>query len=368
MKILFVVPRYHTNMTGWVKALISAGHRVEVHATLRGYTENYDEIKPIVFEDSAISKLLTKIGKNGINSPKSFPPAYKYYKFLKANKPDYIIVRDISRYFSLLAALLAKILGIKTVIYSQALLNEKYSLKRQASFNFINWFFDSKWMTPLEGRSIPKKSDNVPSKMVFVPFAVTEIIFKNEFFYKNETKQILSIGKFVPRKCHLLLLESIKDMLSQGYKLHLTLVGEKSSDLHEIEFQKVVNYIDQYNLNEFVTLKTNIPHNEIGSLYKANDLFVLPAEKEPVGIVVLEAMGYGLPVVCSTSCGAKYYIDDDITGCIFEENSKIDLVKAIKWSYDDKNMKVFVKEGSKKIVSRISTQAFLSEFESKILR
>src|SRR5690606_11661521 len=152
MKILFVVPRYHTNMIGWVKAFVNAGDEVLINTMRQGYTESYDIVKPVVFKESLVATFLTKIfGNGGPNAPRSFPNIFTYFWYLRKEKPDVIIVRDITRWFSFLAAIYARGLGIKVVIYSQMPLYSKYSVKRKRTIDFINIFFGSFWMTPIKG-------------------------------------------------------------------------------------------------------------------------------------------------------------------------------------------------------------------------
>jgi len=331
MKILFVVPRYHTNMIGWIKALKSVGCEVGVDAIIRGQSENYAELSPEIFPLSPLSKMAIKImGEGGANLYRGFPNIFQYYRSLKRRRPDVIIVRDIGRWFCLMAALYAKMQGIKVVIYSQLIMGSQLPEKQFNDVNKATKLFRSFWMTPIRG-DISYKGPS-PEKVVYIPFVVD--LHEREDYEPAGVCRLLEIGKFIERKNHLLLLEALKNLKAEGRTFKLTIVGEISNSAHESYYNKVVNYITDNGLEDDVTIKVNVPHNAMSDIFKASDLFILPATNEPASISVLEAASYGIPVICSTTCGTRCYIRNEETGYIFKDRSVEDLQRALNWFYD----------------------------------
>lgn len=361
MKILFVVPRYHTNMIGWVKAFVNAGDEVLINTMRQGYTESYDIVKPVVFKESLVATFLTKIfGNGGPNAPRSFPNIFTYFWYLRKEKPDVIIVRDITRWFSFLAAIYARGLGIKVVIYSQMPLYSKYSVKRKRTIDFINIFFGSFWMTPIKGNG--KNAANLPNKVVYIPF-VADVVEAAAMIKVNEPVSILMIGKFVDRKNHLELIKVLHDLKVLGYVFHLKVVGENSTPGHNEKLKEIRRYIVNNELENEVTILQNIPNEHMSDLYAESDLFILPASKEPASISVIEAMGYGIPVICADECGTSCYITDNLNGYIFKENDFVGLKICIEKYLNEKDKNAMRLNCRNEAQRLISSENFLNIFK-----
>ena len=83
-------------------------------------------------------------------------------------------------------------------------------------------------------------------------------------------------------------------------------------------------------LNDLVELKQNVPFNQMAGLYASHNIFVLPAVNEPYSISVSEAMGYGLPVICTDTCGTKFNIDNGYNGFVVKSNSLESLTTSLE--------------------------------------
>lgn len=79
-----------------------------------------------------------------------------------------------------------------------------------------------------------------------------------------------------------------------------------------------------------ITFTGFIDNNKLGDIYQAHDVFILPSKSEPWGLVVEEALYWGLPVIVSDKVGSSIDMVKDLhTGCIFQSENIDSLHEAI---------------------------------------
>ncbi|MBL7159848.1 glycosyltransferase [Candidatus Microgenomates bacterium] len=72
------------------------------------------------------------------------------------------------------------------------------------------------------------------------------------------------------------------------------------------------------------------PDEELNGLYAGAKALIFPAQDEEFGIVPVEAMAYGVPVIAYRSGGLKETVVDGVTGIFFDQLSVDALIKAIE--------------------------------------
>jgi len=109
---------------------------------------------------------------------------------------------------------------------------------------------------------------------------------------------IISVGRFRdPRKNVRMLLEAyrrLRHMLASAPRL--ALVGRTGLSPQDTAYAESLGII------EFIDLHTDVDPDKLCALYQSANLFVLSSNEEGLGIVILDAMACGLPVV-TTDCG-----------------------------------------------------------------
>ncbi len=328
MRILFVAPRFHTNQFQMVKTLQENNHDVFFHVASHGATEDHSLLTPIKYDQSRLSLLIEKlIGKGGVNRPNYFPNPIRYWKVFKKLKPHVVIIRDPYKFFSLMAAFFSLFTKAKIIFYTQEELFRFRSRKTKLKHTLTLRFFKAAWMTPKLGDAGQYKQLRY-TYYIPLPIATKPIAATGKEITGAEPK-ILMIGKYhQERKKHLLFINAI-NQLKNKYKFKVTIVGECIREQQLKKFSVIQERVHSLGLADMVELKKNVPFDQMEALYTSHDVFVLPAVSEQYGVSVTEALGYGLPAICTDSCGARYNIRHGENGFVVKSNSLEELIVAL---------------------------------------
>lgn len=114
----------------------------------------------------------------------------------------------------------------------------------------------------------------------------------------------LFVGRFVALKGAHLALHAIAGARRQGLPVELTLVG--GGPQHDA----LVRLAQTLGVGDCVTLRPWCARDELAAIYDEHDLLLFPSMRDSGGMVVLEALAHGLPVVCLKLGGPGVIVDD----------------------------------------------------------
>lgn len=136
------------------------------------------------------------------------------------------------------------------------------------------------------------------------------------FEERQKVHNFLYVGRLIEVK-NLSLLISVFNELPQ---LTLTIIGEGPLKKELKQFAK-----------ENIHFLGSINNSELSRYYVENDVFVLPSNSEPWGLVVEEALNNGTPVIVSSHVGcSESIVEPYSSGIVFENGSKEGLFNAVK--------------------------------------
>ena len=140
-------------------------------------------------------------------------------------------------------------------------------------------------------------------------------------------KQLLFVGTVYQRKGLLYLLEAIGQMSEKERSgIHLDIVGDLSQKKY---YKCLLSLVHLYGLEDIVTFVGRISDEELRSYYSRAYCFVFPSLLEGYGMVLIEAMSYGLPVIAFDNSAIPFTVKNDRNGILVRNKSILDLKKAI---------------------------------------
>ncbi|MDO5837113.1 MAG: glycosyltransferase, partial [Methanobacterium sp.] len=177
-------------------------------------------------------------------------------------------------------------------------------------------------------------------KIDVIPFGVDTDFFRPLDVYKDENIfQILSVGYLIERKGFEYLIRAMPHVLEKHENVQLKIVGSGPLE------SKLKSLIYELDLTGKVEIVKNVSDEKLLMLYNSADLFILPSivdsqgNTEGLGVVLLEAMACGVPVIGSDVGGISDIIEDGKNGVLVEQKIKSKLSSNISLLLSDNELR-----------------------------
>ena len=145
---------------------------------------------------------------------------------------------------------------------------------------------------------------------------------------KPDETILLYVGRFDPLKGLNRLLEAMVHLNNRHHRLRLMIVGGDGKQAPE--YQDLLNYAKIFGIDDRVIFSGRVEQNHLPPYYGSADALVIPSYYESFGLVGLEALACGRPVV-STPVGAmEGIIARDKTGLLIQNSSPQNLARGIE--------------------------------------
>lgn len=159
------------------------------------------------------------------------------------------------------------------------------------------------------------------------------------FYTMEKSKNIFRLGfisNFIEQKGWRVFLQALDLLKSSGKipEFNAIMVGSGPDK------KNIVEEIKNMDLN--VDVIDSLAQHELVHVYNSLSVFVFPTYRESLGLVGLEAMMCGIPVIASAVEGPKGYVQDGFNGLLFEKGNSTDLAKKILEYYALSNAKVSI--------------------------
>ncbi|MEM9266594.1 MAG: MSMEG_0565 family glycosyltransferase [Cyanobacteria bacterium P01_F01_bin.13] len=126
----------------------------------------------------------------------------------------------------------------------------------------------------------------------------------------QEGPAYLTLGGIEPRKNSINLLKAFHQVRQQQPQAQLVIAGGATLFDYQAYRQEFMELVAAYNLKDSLVLPGVVPDADLPTLYRLADVFVFPSVQEGWGLVVLEAIASGLPVLTSNQAPFTEFLSE----------------------------------------------------------
>jgi D-inositol-3-phosphate glycosyltransferase len=188
-----------------------------------------------------------------------------------------------------------------------------------------------------------------PSKMTVIPPGVDVGHFypipsdeaKMYIGLKPDDRMVLFVGRIERLKGVDTLIEAMSCLQIKGdsYPVHLAIIGGDPSASREdmtVEMARLQAMCDDLAMGQTVVFLGKRNQDKLPYYYSAAEVLVMPSHYESFGMVALEAMACGTPVIASEVGGLAYLVRDGETGFTIPDQEPETLCDKLSWLLNDK--------------------------------
>ncbi|WP_263382466.1 glycosyltransferase family 4 protein [Granulicella arctica] len=161
----------------------------------------------------------------------------------------------------------------------------------------------------------------------------TASMFREELGLTGEDFLICAVGMINPRKGLTGLLDAFKDVYLAVPSAHLAVVGAPIFNRDDLYLAEIRDQAHRLGIEDRVHFTG--PRSDVPNVLRSADLLVLNALVEPFGLVLIEAMSSGTPVLATRVGGIPEIITDNETGYLVAPSDPIALATRLLQVIDD---------------------------------
>lgn len=187
------------------------------------------------------------------------------------------------------------------------------------------------WISPLEylKQETIEKTRVDPARIHVIPFGLDAVAFQKSDWTRESARAAFRLpeapliigvlGRIDPKKGQDLVIKGIHQLKEKhGIDCHLLLVGDATLNEGDAYSRELGQLIDRLGVKDRVHLFAYQP--DVMQFFRAIDIFAMPSHGETFGMVTLEAMAAGVPVVGTGRDGTKEILKDGQLGYLFPLN------------------------------------------------
>lgn len=187
------------------------------------------------------------------------------------------------------------------------------------------FFLSESYRSIVFEKYVPEKyREELAKKAYIIPNGIDEFWFENKpceykTYEKGKEIKLVFAGRIDKNKNVPTTQKAMEVLKNKGYNVSLTVIG-RVQDMDE--FERIAR-------NENTTVLQAMPKEQLIEVYRGADIFVMPSFTESFGLVYVEAMSQGLPVVYSKGQGFDGQFEEGTVGFRVDSKSSESVAEGI---------------------------------------
>ncbi|GAB1539244.1 glycosyltransferase family 1 protein [Scytonema sp. NUACC21] len=168
----------------------------------------------------------------------------------------------------------------------------------------------------------------------------------------QEAKVVLYVGRFDPRKGIETLVRAVGESQVRNLDNFQLIIGGGSCPGHSdgMERDRIESIVSELGMTDFTTFPGRLSQDILPYYYAAADVCVVPSHYEPFGLVAIEAMASGTPVIASDVGGLQFTVIPEETGLLAPPQNVAAFSAAIDRILNNPQLRDELGEGGRKRV------------------
>lgn len=354
-------------LLNFIQLLAEKGHKIKL------YVPNYENIKEKKFHENISIERHTSFKLIGYPNFRVALPVYlKVKKSIEIFKPEIIhfhtpgplgligvnIAKQdkiplIATYHTYLTDFLVCISPNKKIDKS-----DKKDLSKQIVWKLSNYYYDKCDLVTAPSKSIGRelKKNGLKAKIKIISNGLALDVFSSKEKY-NEKARLLHVGRMSFEKNVDVIIKSIAVLKKEFPDIRLDIAGDgpalKSlkSLTHKLELEKNIRFLGYKE------------HDNLNKIYKEHDIFITASTVETQGVVILEAMASGLPIIGVKKLAIPDLVKNNVNGFVTKPFDEQKMAEKIAILYKDSKLREDFGRNSAELIKEHDVKKVIEELE-----
>ncbi|MBI1266760.1 MAG: glycosyltransferase [Cryomorphaceae bacterium] len=298
----------------------------------------------------------------------AFGKAWLLSRKLKMHKVDIAWIRDTRDIDT--CGLAVRINGHAKLVYQQAM---QLGIDKRDLFHTMRFKRIDLWISTLQflADQVKKRTRFPQDRIAIVPLSIDTQKFQNRipnavakdmFGIPIDAITMGIVGRIDPLKGQEFVIRAHAELVNEGYPMHLLIVGEPTRNEGDDYFNLLKTLPKDLGSDKYVVFSPF--RTDIETAYAAMDVFIMPSQGETFGMVTIEAMASGLPVLGTNSSGTPEILGYGNHGLLYDPGDSETFKMKMKELYGEERRLELGLKGQKFATEHFSRDQVVSKLRT----